>query len=369
MADQDEVNPGAIPPKVSPFAKPDGAAPMKPVAPGAPRPITVRLSKPGRPASASAAPEAAAAAVAAPAAVGIATPPPANPHSTSRVPVPEIGATAVAAAPSAIRPVTVRLRPIAASGTQTGVFAPPHAPHASSTQPIAKVETPAVAAAPAISPLQPQSPPTPGSNPLPDGPKPASVAQVQAAKSKTSRISLDTAIGVAPVGAEKDVPKTIRLKRPSDLSSTVPTSVAQKPPMPSVRQTSRIPDSVLPTVEAAVNESASVTQKKTLKIKRPGASEMSASSPAPAADKSGGGASFPENVQMTPLSPIMDIPAGKAESPIFTTVSVIAACAAAVVLLLLTFCLASHAVGPDAGKNALASVKGPSLPWPGRLVD
>ena len=356
MADQDVVNPGAIPPKVSPFAKPEGAAPMAPVAPGAPRPITVRLTKPGVPTAAPA--------TAAPAAVGIATPPPANPHSTSRVPVPETVAAAVASAPSAIRPATVRLRPITAPGTQTGVFTPPQAPHAGSTQPITKME---ISAAPAISTLQPQHPPAPGSNPLPEGPKPPSTAQVQAAKSKTSRISLDSAIGVAPVGAEKEGPKTIRLKRPTDLSVPGSTPVAPKPPLvPSARQTSRIPDSVLPTVEAAAGDSASVTQKKTLKIKRPGAAGASAE---PTVTAAGGETAFPEGVQMTPISPTMEIPAGKAESSVFTAVAAIAACAAAVVLLLLTFCMASHAMGPDAGNNALASIKGPLLPWPGRLVD
>jgi len=40
-----------------------------------------------------------------------------------------------------------------------------------------------------------------------------------------------------------------------------------------------------------------------------------------------------------------------------------------VVVLLLTLCLGAHAVGPDAGKNAVASVSGPEIPWPGRIAN
>lgn len=355
MADQDAVNPGAIPPKVSPFDKPDSAAPAKPAAPGAPRPITVRLSKKpitvtkAKPAAAPVAAPAAPVTPAMPAAVGAITPPPANPRATSRVPIPET----VAATPTpAIRPATVRLRPVT---PPMGVVTPRAG---GSTQPIAQVD--AGGGAPAALPLQPQSPPTPGSNPLPAGPKPPSSAQVQAAKSKTSRISLDSAIGVAPVGPEADIPKTIRLKRPTELSASV--TATQKSVIPPVRQTSRIPDSALPTGEGAGSDSASVTQKKTLKIKRPGLKEETG------AGVSAGGDGFPEGVQLTPVNPMLDLPP-KEESTLFTTIAVFVAAAAAVVLLLLSLCLGAHAMGPDAGKNSLASISGPALPWPGRIVD
>ena len=359
MADQDEVTQGAIPPKVSPFAKPEGVAPITPITPGTPRPITVRL-KPVAPApeeaatlATVAAPSAAPSAVSVSPAVGSSpTPPPVNPRATARVPVPEAVAAGIPS--SAIRPATVRLRPVTASAGNAAV---PHA--AGSTQPIAKVELPAPSA---ISPLQPQQPPIPGSNPLPEGPKPPSGAQVQAAKSKTSRISLDSAIGVAPVGSEKDGPKTIRLKRPSDLATpTAAPTVVQKAAAASVRQTSRIPDSALPTTTSVPPDQASVTQKKTLKIKRPGGIKEED------ATLEGGGSSFPEGVQMTTINP-MDFPA-QAESPVFTTVAVFAASVAAVVLLLLTLCLGAHAMGPNAGKNATASLSGPELPWPGRMAN
>ena len=312
MAEND-VPQDAVSPKISPIAKPEGSAPITPA--GAPRPITVRLKPVVRPPSA-----------AAPAAPGLAP----------VTPAPE-----VAAAPAVVPPPRI-------------------------TAPIADVTSAAPladAAAPDSALVQPQlqSPPTPGANPLPDGPKPPSAAQVQAAKSKTSRISLDTAIGVAP---EKEGPKTIRLKRPSDLAA--PATIVSKSPIApvapaSARKTSRIPDSALPMGEA--DDSATVTQKKTLKIKRPGArpeGEEAAAS---------GGDGFPEGVQLTPLSPI-DFPEKK-ENAALTMIAVVSGSIAAVILLLLTLCLGSHAIGPDAGPNSLASISlgQTELPWPGRIAD
>jgi hypothetical protein len=313
MAEQDDGTQGTIPPKVAPLANAEPTAPAAPAAaPGAPRPITVRL-KPVTPVAASTPPPAVDAHI------------PSNPKATARVPVPE------AVAPVAVQPVTVRLRPAVPA---TGAAAP------TATAPVAP-----------IAPL-PKAPPAPGSNPLPDGPKPPSVAQVQAAKSKTSRISLDSAIGVAPTGEEKDGPKTIRLKRPSDLTS--PAAPSAPASTATAHKTSRIPDSTLP---EGGDDSAGVTQKKTLKIKRPGAK--------PEASAEAAGDGFPDGVQLTPLGAV-DF-SEKGESSVFTTVAVALASVAAVVLLLLTFYLGAHAVGPDAGKNALASVKGPELPWPAKI--
>lgn len=369
MADQDQVPQGAIPPKVTPFAKPEGVSPVTPVVPGAPRPITVRLRPPTTPASA--------AAPVAPA-VGIPTPPSANPRATARVPVPEAVAAAAPAPVSSAAPATVRLRPVPVAGASAPVspsaraatftapgstqpITPIHAPvpAVGSTQSIAPMNPPTAAT---ISPLQPQHPPTPGSNPLPEGPKTPSGAQIQAAKSKTSRISLDSAIGVAPMtpmSGDKSEPKTIRLKRPTDLAA--PTG---KTGTATIRQTSRIPDSALPTVaQAASADTSSVTQKKTLKIKRPGMKEEGEG----AGVARVAGAALSEGVQMTPISALDH--SAKPESSAFTAIAVFAALIAAVLLLLLTLCLGAHAVGPNAGTNSLASIKLGSveLPWAGRL--
>lgn len=360
MADQDQVPQGAIPPKVSPFAKPEKVSPVTPVASGAPRPITVRL----RPATLAVPNVVTEEKTQAPAPVPVPVPAPVatsaakSPRGTSRIPLPESIEAAVAAAAPNRGAATVRLRTVFTHGVEA-----PSAPSAPSvpsavSQAAAPGSTPVKAAA--LPPLQPQSPPKPGANPLPEGPKPPSGAQVQAAKSKTSRISLDSAIGVAPMtpmgSAAQNEPKTIRLKRPADLA--VPTTPVVKTPTTPIRQTSRIPDSVLPTAESP--DSAGVTQKKTLKIKRPGAKVEESGEEAKSATEA-----FAEGTQMTPVSSLEAAPSQ--ESPLITTLTMVAACAALIVIGLLTWCLAAQAIGPVADVNATASFTGPELPWVGSV--
>ena len=92
-------------------------------------------------------------------------------------------------------------------------------------------------------------------------------AQQQAAKSKTSRISLESAIGVAPATKEAPAPmKTIRLRRPTDLKPGGPAPLV--PPRPPVSDDA---STAAPAAEPApTGEDAGVTQKKTLKLHRPG---------------------------------------------------------------------------------------------------
>ena len=90
-------------------------------------------------------------------------------------------------------------------------------------------------------------------------------AQQQAAKSKTSRISLESAIGVAPVKETPAPMKTIRLRRPTDLKPGGPAPLV--PPRPPVSDTEVPPT---PPAPASEGEEAGVTQKKTLKLHRPG---------------------------------------------------------------------------------------------------
>jgi hypothetical protein len=314
MADQNE---GAIPPKVSPIT-PHNAAP------GAPRPITIHLhSVSGGPA-------------ATPVTSAV------NPHATSRVPLPE-----GIAASAATHPATIRLRPVSAVPPATPVKPAPHAP--GSTQSIAHMEAPA-SPEPELDKtvkIVAQAAPVPGSSPIPEGPKPPSAAQIQASKSKTSRISLDAAIGAAPAD-EHTSPKTIRLKRPTDLPSAV-SIPAQQPAVKPVaaRQTSRIPvDEALP------EEGATVTQKKTLKIKRPNTADTR--SQEIAQEKAEG------------LIPIEELEPKKTGSAVFTAIALAVSAVAAVVMILLCLCLGAHAMGPDAGKNSLATINGPALPWIGK---
>ena len=93
-------------------------------------------------------------------------------------------------------------------------------------------------------------------------------AQKEAAKHKTARISLSDAMGVAPVKNENAPMKTIRIKRPADISSggTAPL----KPQPPAAATAAPAADDAEGETQATVDSSATATQRKTLKITRPG---------------------------------------------------------------------------------------------------
>ena len=88
-------------------------------------------------------------------------------------------------------------------------------------------------------------------------------AQKQAAKSKTARISLADAMGVAPVKNENAPMKTIRIKRPVDIPGATGAKLTPVPPpsAPADGEAEKAP---------AADADATVTQRKTLKIARPG---------------------------------------------------------------------------------------------------
>lgn len=106
--------------------------------------------------------------------------------------------------------------------------------------------------------------------------------QQQAAKSKTSRISLESAIGVAPAKEGPAPLKTIRLRRPTDLKpAAAPSPIQAKPAetviKPAPQAEAPAPVSAPAAAPAPAPEATpvapiedSVTQKKTLKLHRPG---------------------------------------------------------------------------------------------------
>ena len=95
-----------------------------------------------------------------------------------------------------------------------------------------------------------------------------SEAQKEAAKHKTARISLSDAMGVAPVKNENAPMKTIRIKRPIDIPGATKPLAPQPPPAPAAAAVSA-PAAAAPAPDAATPE-ATITQRKTLKITRPG---------------------------------------------------------------------------------------------------
>ena len=92
-------------------------------------------------------------------------------------------------------------------------------------------------------------------------------AQKQASKSRTARISLSDAIGVAPVKSEAAPMKTIRIRRPVDIQN--PSGSQLKPPARPAQEAAPAEEAPADASKAA-EPTASVTQRKTLKIARPG---------------------------------------------------------------------------------------------------
>ena len=131
-------------------------------------------------------------------------------------------------------------------------------------------------------------------------------AQKQASKSRTARISLSDALGVAPVQNEAAPIKTIRIKRPDAIA---------KPPMsaPAAAAPAAEPVAETPAEPAAAAPSPTLTQRKTLKIARPGAVRPSGkfgikkpSAAAPAAAPAG------EGGDVADIPDIPDMPAAGA---------------------------------------------------------
>ena len=98
-----------------------------------------------------------------------------------------------------------------------------------------------------------------------------SESQKEAAKHKTARISLSDAMGVAPVKNDAAPMKTIRIKRPINIPTPTPTSTLTPQPK-SADAPAEAP--AAPAADAAAEKPAApaptVTQRKTLKITRPG---------------------------------------------------------------------------------------------------
>ncbi len=89
-------------------------------------------------------------------------------------------------------------------------------------------------------------------------------AQKQASKSRTARISLSDAIGAAPVKNDAAPMKTIRIKRPVDIQNPSNSHLKPQPPVAAAAPAEAA-------AEPPKAEQATVTQRKTLKISRPGA--------------------------------------------------------------------------------------------------
>ena len=86
----------------------------------------------------------------------------------------------------------------------------------------------------------------------------ANESQKEAAKHKTARISLSDAIGVAPVKNEAAPMKTIRIQRPANI------------PAPAAAASAAPEAETAPAAEEPASPAPTLTQRKTLKVARPG---------------------------------------------------------------------------------------------------
>ena len=223
-------------------------------------------------------------------------------------------------------------------------------------------------------------------------------AQAQAAKTKTSRISLESAIGVAPTMKSAAPMKTIKLRRPTDIPpapGSVKVSPAPNPEPPAPASAPAAPAAVdteattvaaekpdepatLPTVEPEkpAEKPSTVTQKKTLKLQRPGFKRPTVSGlrrpgETTAAPTTVAGENPPPG-EVTELATVADIPDLKPLPPVgvadeddsgkvagapawLNVVTCLTGLAALIVLGFCTWTLFREAVGPAAGPNDLAS--------------
>lgn len=186
-------------------------------------------------------------------------------------------------------------------------------------------------------------------------------AQQQASKSKTSRISLESAIGVAPVKEGPAPLKTIRLRRPTDIktgAAPTPLTPAAAPAAPA--PVAPAPEPVLEPVGDLPPPEDAIATKKTLKLHRPGA---------PIARPTLGGSGMPAASDESAPAPTMgamspidfgDIPAAKPASDVpvwISALSLLAGIAALVVVGLLTWYLWQEGVGPFAGANEMPFIQ------------
>ena len=209
-------------------------------------------------------------------------------------------------------------------------------------------------------------------------------AQQQAAKSKTSRISLESAIGVAPAKESPAPLKTIRLRRPTDLKHPAPSPIkpvgAPEAVPASITSAETVVKEDAPTAAPMTpveeTDSASTTQKKTLKLHRPsglgvkrptlGIKKPGESTEPAAAPSDGDVPDMPADMgdvpELKPLAP-MDFSAASASDMSagvpgwVAALSLVTTIAALLVLGVVVYFLYQEGVGPVAGANEMPFIQ------------
>ena len=343
MAEENIPSEGAIPPKQSPLT-PSAAAPAP--AAGGPvlrkPPVITRkpiLRKPGETVSAPPVPV---------------PPPPAAPAPAASVP-----AAAPGTAPQGItiprdqaaKKMTARINLAAATGQIPSVTVPP------ATDDVKTIKLKPPTATQSVSPQD------------------SAAVAAQAAKSKTSRISLESALSTQPElppASPGVAPKTIRLKRPSEMNAPAAAKPVLKPPTTHV-QVPQPPHQTGPIAAAPVAAPPpeapqeapdnSPTRKKTIKVKRPGAG---GGGPKISLNKGEEGESGANGIGDDNLQSLSSIDSfGPAVAPDkVNPVFIVAAVIAILATINLVWVLTAQLFGPNAAVADYAKAQGPDVPNP-----
>ena len=162
-----------------------------------------------------------------------------------------------------------------------------------------------------------------------------SPAQKEAAKHKTARISLSDAMGVSPVKESSAPMKTIRIKRPINL----PSGATSQALSPQKRPEAPAAAAAAPAAPAAA-PSTTVTQRKTLKITRPGTAvrpsgKFNLKKPAPANANQAAGAEG----EIADIPEIPPMPVAEEKAGVMAVLALITQVAACLAMLALTWML------------------------------
>ena len=327
MAEEDTPTEGAIPPKQTPTASPAASSPIQRKAVITRKPT---LRKPGETVSAPAVP-----------------PPPAAP-ATPAPAAPSTPAPQGIAIPreEAAKKMTARISLASATGQIPSVAIPP------ATDDVKTIKLKPPTATQSVSPQE------------------SAAIAAQAAKSKTSRISLESALSTQPElpPASNAAPKTIRLKRPTEMGGA-PAKPALKPPTTHIQipqpphQTGQIPPAAVATPPPEPEQESpdnSPTRKKTIKVKRPGAGGGPKISLNKGKDDATPGTGEDNLQQLTGLSNLPPIAGPDKVNPIFIVAAVIAILAA----INLIWVLAAQLYGPNAAVADFSQAQGPNVPNP-----
>ena len=265
---------------------------------------------------------------------GGAVPPPASPAAPSPAAAPAPAAAPLK--PTIRKPVIGIRKPVVGATAAKPAAAAPAANPKSVTAPIGALHKTGIVAEGVLTP-----------------------AQQQAAKSKTSRISLESAMGVAPTKAPSPL-KTIRMKRPGDLVSP-----AAKP--------AAAPSS-LSSAPTASAPAPALSQRKTLKIHKPGEGAVKP----PAGPAASPAVSKPSSPTLVVKKPAVadDVPPVAAPAPFAPPVdedgtlppvpgwlmgfTIVAAVAVLAITGFTGYLMYRQGKGPNAGGNCIAFMKDPA---------